>query len=70
MSLDPKSTITIQTLAATEEKEAAKNREKEVAKDGMMLRSHKMKPTFLLTIGQQNNKKKQKKLPNWRQTRK
>jgi hypothetical protein len=61
MSLNPKLTITIQTLAVAEEKEAAKDGEKEVAKDGMMLRSHKIKPPFLLTIGQQNNKKKQKK---------
>jgi hypothetical protein len=57
-------------LVAVEEKEAAKDGEKEVAKDGMMLRSHKMKPPFLLTIGRQNNKKKQKKLPNRHRTRK
>ena len=70
MSLDPKSTITRQTLAAGEEKEAAKDGEKEVDNNGMTLRNKKVKYSpFLLTMCQQQNNKKQKKLLNRSRTR-
>ncbi len=71
ISPDPKSKLTFQTSVVKEGKKAAKEGEMEVAKDGMKLRSQKMKPSSLRLSICQPKEKKQKKLLNrcWTRTR-